>query len=114
MEKRWHARQAQHLNVLIAYEGLGLISGRTRNISSGGMFVELRAISLAPNSIVRVVFPVTGGAPTSLHYLDAMVVRTEDGGFGVMFSDYEQHDGAWLQDMLQGDTDQPRYRSAHV
>jgi hypothetical protein len=96
MEHRWNVRTPIRLNVVVQSNGIGMISGKTRDLSFGGTYVETApSVSVRRNSIVKLSMPVAGDMRT----VSAMVVRTAPTGFGLMFTDFEL-DTFSLLDML--------------
>lgn len=96
MEHRWNIRTPIRLNVIMQSAGIGLISGRTRDLSFGGTFVETApSVAVSRNHMVKLSVPVAGDMKT----ISAMVVRTPPHGFALMFTDFEL-DTFSLLDML--------------
>ena len=90
MEHRWNSRKPVGVDVVLHYDGLGLIRGKTRNISYGGMYVETNAVNLAKNAVVSVHLPEPDDNENSLQTVRAMVVHTGQDGFGLMFLDFDR------------------------
>jgi hypothetical protein len=76
------------------------IPGRIRNISLGGVFVELGARRPALNAIVDLSFsvPLNGGSHPCR--ISAMVVQRTDRGVGVMFEDLAADTRAVLKTLI--------------
>lgn len=84
VEHRLNTRKPIQINVAIHSTNIGLISGRTRNVSMGGMYIKTApGIAMQENIIIRVAFMIGRKMKT----LPAMVVRSDPGGFGLVFND---------------------------
>ena len=87
MEHRLSLRTPLMMNVGIYYTGLGLLQGRSLDVSRHGMFVLTGPMVLPLHAIVEVVFPLESGkrgqAPQRT---PAMVVRLGHEGLGLMFA----------------------------
>lgn len=88
MEHRMSSRTLLNMNVAIYYNGLGLLQGRTRDVSRHGMYVETGLMTLPLHALVDVAFPLSANAiSTPPQRASAMVVRLTDCGAGLMFSE---------------------------
>lgn len=84
MDNRWNRRAPVRINVVVHASGNGLISGRARDVSVGGMYVETAPhVYIGENSVVRVGFMVKN----EMKIAHAYVTRCESGGFGFMFEE---------------------------
>ena len=45
-ERRWNQRLPVAMNIIIYYSGLGLIQGKTKNLSLDGAYIDTGRISL--------------------------------------------------------------------
>ena len=87
MEHRLSFRTPLTMNVAIYYNGLGLLQGRSLDISRHGMFVHTGALTLPLYAIVDVAFPLDHGKRgSSPQRAPAMVVRCAEKGVGLMFA----------------------------
>ena len=87
MEHRLSLRTPLTMNVAIYYNGLGLLQGRSRDVSRHGMFVATGAMVLPLHAIVDVAFPLESGKRSGApQRTPAMVVRLAREGVGLMFS----------------------------
>jgi len=87
MEHRLSLRTPFNVNVAIYYSGLGLLRGRSLDISRHGMFVATGPMLLPLHAIVDVAFPLEPGkCGEPLQRTPAMVVRLTRDGIGLMFS----------------------------
>lgn len=86
MEHRWNVRTPVSLNVIVDSPGAGIIRGRTKDLSFGGMYVETApSVAVDKHSVVDVSIPIVG----QVHNAAALVVRTGPTGFGLMFTDFQ-------------------------
>lgn len=86
MEHRWGRREPIALSVVIHQPGRGLTCGRSRDISSRGIFVAAPRSGLAIHSHVEVVLTLVEKDVTRMVPVAAMVVRLSDDGVGLMFA----------------------------
>ena len=100
MEHRLSLRTPLNINVAIYYNGLGLLRGRSLDVSRHGMFVNTGPMVLPLHAIVDVAFPLESGKGSGTpQRTPAMVVRLSSEGMGLMFSkevnsvSFEFHDG---------------------
>ena len=103
MEHRLSLRTPLTMNVAIYYNGLGLLQGRSLDVSRHGMFVVTGPMVLPLHAIVDVAFPLESGKRGKVpQRTPAMVVRLANEGVGLMFAkefepnsvehrEYEQH-----------------------
>lgn len=96
MEHRLSFRTPLMMNVAIYYNGLGLLQGRSLDVSRYGMFVHTGAMTLPLHAIVDVAFPLeNGNRATPPRRTPAMVVRCAERGVGLMFANeiFLAHEG---------------------
>ena len=87
MEHRLSLRTPLTMNVAIYYNGLGLLQGRSLDVSRHGMFVATGPMVLPLHAIVDVAFPLQSGKRSGIPQRPpAMVVRLTGEGIGLMFS----------------------------
>lgn len=86
IEHRWSARKDININVSLYYPPVGVINGRTRNISLEGMFVELSGIKIPRQARLEVLFHTGSAGNTTEHRLPACVVHEHNGGIGLMLN----------------------------
>jgi hypothetical protein len=84
MEHRRGERLPCDISAVVAYRSLGLVSGKARNISTDGMYLDSGPIVVPKNSLVSIHFRLDG---RDRFETDAMVVWVGAGGMGLMFSD---------------------------
>lgn len=88
MEHRLSFRTPLTMNVAIYYKGLGLLQGRSLDVSRHGMFVTMGPMVLPLHAVVDVAFPIeTGKHSKPPQRTPAMVVRLADKGVGLMFAE---------------------------
>src|SRR5690606_36715764 len=73
--------------VIIDSRPAGLVHGRIRNISVGGMFVRMRPIPGMTNDRVKIVFVRHDRGVCRIYRLPAVIVRWTRDGAGLMFSE---------------------------
>jgi len=93
MEHRLSLRTPLTMNVAIYYNGLGLLQGRSLDVSRHGMFVVTGPMVLPLHAIVDVAFPLESGKRGKVpQRTPAMVVRLANEGIGLMFArEFEPH-----------------------
>lgn len=89
MEHRWSERNPTRFDAILKYPPLGLVCGRVRNASLGGMFVETGPIALHVNTPVELAIRRQGHPADKLYRLRALVVRVVEGGAGLMFRNFD-------------------------
>ena len=93
MERRWSRRKRVERDVLVRYEGLGMLRCQTRDISFEGANIITGQFTLPPSAEIELVFVPSDEAPLTEVRLGANVVRIHDDGIGVNFSHY--YDGSY-------------------
>lgn len=84
IEHRWSSRKNININVNLYYPPVGMINGKTRNISLEGMFVDLKGADIPPQARLEICFTAeTQGKPIE-HRLPAYVVHGSEQGVGLM------------------------------
>lgn len=87
MEHRLSLRSPFSVNVAIYYKSLGLLRGRSLDISRHGIFIVTTPMVLPIHTIVDVAFPLEPGKNGEpLERTSAMVVRLTREGAGLMFA----------------------------
>lgn len=84
VEHRWSSRKPLAMDVSLYYPPLGMLNGKTRNISLEGMFVELEGVHIPPQSRLEIAFTSSARGKTTEHRLPAYVVHEGDDGIGLM------------------------------
>ncbi len=93
MERRWSKRKPVKQEVLLRYEGLGMMRCETRNLSFEGAFITTGQFVLPPDAEVELHFAQHEVADAEVVRIGAHVVCTYQDGIGVSFSRY--HDGSY-------------------
>lgn len=89
INNRQHERHSIHVDVTVTYEEDKAQVTRTRDISDGGMFLELDNSSAYPmGEMVHIQYknPFRDNMDT---HLDAIIVRVADDGIGIAFVEIE-------------------------
>jgi hypothetical protein len=89
VEHRWSNRKEVTLDIHLYYPPVGMVIGKTRNISLEGMFVELKGITIPPLVRLEVSFSTAANGRQIEHRLPAQVIHSSEGGVGLML----QHAG---------------------
>jgi len=84
IEHRWSSRKNINIDVSLYYPPVGMINGKTRNISLEGMFVDLKGINIPPQARLEICFTASSHGETIEHRLPAYVVHAGDQGIGLM------------------------------
>lgn len=101
MEHRWSERKPIEMDVALYYAPLGTITGKTRDVSLEGMYVQTMGIDLPVHAELEVSFVTHngGGAPQE-HHLPAYVVHGDGSGVGLMLRHVDYSDFYALRYML--------------
>jgi len=83
-EHRWSSRKEIHLDVNLYYPPIGMINGRTRNISLEGMFIDLAGVRIPAQARLEVAFTAELHGKCTEHRLPAYVVHAGQNGVGLM------------------------------
>jgi len=89
MDNRWSERATIKFGVALQYGPLGLIMGKTRDISAEGMFVQTGRVLVYRNDIVSVSFAYPLGEDRRIINAEAVVRHTADDGIGLMFDTFK-------------------------
>ena len=100
MEFRSNERKPLALHVVISYPGLGLVCGRTRDVSLGGMFVQTGQVILPRNQQVGLCFHLPISGEDLLCVADARVVHNGVHGVGLGFRHMETRTHDALREVL--------------
>lgn len=76
MEQRWTERIPMAVDVMVNYPSLGLVRGKSKDISLEGMFVETGPIVLAADAPLSVTFVLPQDKSNRQHDLRAQVVQS--------------------------------------
>ncbi len=100
MEHRLSKRKPISVDVSIYYPPLGLIKGKTRDISLAGMFVETPGTELPQSATLDIAFILSGQTAPKLQRVRALVARVTDQGVGLMFDSFKHTSYSELQHLL--------------
>ena len=112
MEHRMNMRMSVSLSARVYYPdkgGYGCFDAVTRNLGFGGAFIEAGGGDPPKGTIVRLVLVTASQEPLTI---DALVLRTEDGGFGAMFAYYGDDVFKRLASVLEPVLEQHQARGA--
>jgi hypothetical protein len=84
VEHRWSSRKEINMDVSLYYPPVGMINGKTRNVSLEGMFVDLSGVNIPPQARLEICFSAESRGRTTEHRLPAYVVHGGDSGVGLM------------------------------
>ncbi len=87
MEHRCGARRAIDAGVIIDSRPAGLVRGRIRNISVGGLYVKMRPAPGMTSDRVKIVFVRRDRGVCRIYRMPAVIVRWTRDGAGLMFSE---------------------------
>ena len=85
VDSRSSVRRRLALRVVLGYPKLGMLSGSTRDLSRGGMFVETGRVTVPRDEKVRVYLNLPGPEEERFCVADARVVHSRSGGVGLAF-----------------------------
>ncbi len=84
VEHRWSSRKEIILDVSLYYPPVGMIDGKTRNISLEGMFVDVDGVHIPSQARLEVAFTAQLHGKCIEHRLPAYVVHEGEQGVGLM------------------------------
>jgi len=110
-ERRYCARHRLELPVYIRYHKRPFLTAMARNLSTGGMFLSVKALTLPTGTPIELELRCLG----KRWLLPAIVIHGNNSGIGVMFKSPQTelfHDlihqaDALLQPVVAGDTSEP-------
>lgn len=85
MEHRSHRRVSVHRNIDVEYPGGKTVAGNVRDISSGGIFIELCTTDLPPHALVQLSIAASGRAQEAFIRVPAAITRRTQQGLGLLF-----------------------------
>ncbi|HKK13083.1 MAG TPA: PilZ domain-containing protein [Gammaproteobacteria bacterium] len=89
IEHRWSERKPINMEVEIFYTPMGMVPGRTRDVSLEGMFVETGGVHLPRHARLEVTFRTAGHQGPCEHRVPAYVVHGNERGVGLMLDHIE-------------------------
>ncbi len=84
VEHRWSSRKEINLDVNLYYPPVGMINGKTRNVSLEGMYVDIEGVSIPAQARLEICFTADIRGKPVQHRLPAYVVHGKSGGIGLM------------------------------
>jgi hypothetical protein len=94
------------LDVVMSYQGLGLVRGRARSISPGGMTVETGPIMLPLDALLKVSFTLPQGDRDTVYKADAVVVRHNAKSATLRFRGVDERVSRRLRELSVDNADQ--------
>lgn len=85
MDKRKSHRRFTTANVVVKYDSLGLVSGKIRDVSEGGMYVQTGRVVIPPNAAVEAYLRLRGNGKDERLVMQARVARVDMDGLALMF-----------------------------
>jgi len=103
LEHRWSTRKNISIDVRVDYPPVGVIAGKTHNVSLDGMFIDLDGASIPPQACLEIGFCANLDGTESEYRLPAYVVHSSHRGIGVMLqhSGYQEFEA--LRQILRSD-----------
>lgn len=87
MEQRENERFTVNFDVVICYDGIGLIRGDAVNLSATGVFVASNAVVLPMNSQIKAAFSCDTEEGKKQLSLEAKVIRSSTEGVALQFEE---------------------------
>lgn len=87
MEHRCGTRRAIDAGIIVDCRPAGLVRGRVRNISVGGLYVKMRPMPGLASDQVTVIFVRRESGVSRVYRLPALVLRWTREGAGLMFTE---------------------------
>lgn len=85
-ERRWNVRLPVAINIIIYYNGLGLIQAKTKNLSLDGAYIETGRISLNQGGELELILYDPEDC-TEQQRVRAHIARLDEQGAGLVFRD---------------------------
>ena len=98
-EQRWSPRKQLETEVVLHCASLGTVRAKTRDISYGGMRLEVRPLVLNPNSKVMVTLIARQAAEVVHRSVEALVIYMNRHGCGLRFDRLDRSTLRLLQTM---------------
>jgi len=103
IEQRWSQRRSASLDVDIVKDSSLLASCIARDVSLGGVFLEVNENSIGKCQDVELVFTLAK-SEAAQHKLKARIVRVAGDGIGLMFKDFDTNSFRALQEIMRHST----------
>src|SRR5690606_23199640 len=89
MERRWGARKAVEVDVVVDNQPACLRRGTIGDVSIGGVFVRMEPDGLTPESIIELVLLLQQDDGMKVYRMPAVVARVAPDGAGLRFDQYD-------------------------
>ena len=83
IEHRYDIRHKINLDILIAYDGLGMTQGCATNFSAHGMLIQTNRVRIPLNAAIDIYFMSEG----ELQTIKGICVHEDEKNIGIMFMD---------------------------
>jgi len=100
LEHRWSARKQLCLEAIVFHRPLGLAQVSILNIGLEGAFIAADHLHLPVPSMVELSFALDTTGKPQIYRLNAIVLHSDHGGYGLMFKDFQLTAFRALKDML--------------
>jgi len=90
-EQRWNPRKQIETEVILHFSDMGVVHAKARDISYGGIRIDVRPLVLHPNTRVRLTFIVRQAAEVVHRSVEALVIHMNRHGCGLMFNGLDRH-----------------------
>src|SRR3569832_2555082 len=87
LDHLWQRRRSVHLYAGIFYRPLGLLRAKVLDVSLAGAFVESGRIMLPPQTLAEITFALEMDGKPLFHQTEALIVRQQPHGCGLLFKD---------------------------
>lgn len=101
MERRWTTRTPARLNVDLYFQSMEVVNCQTRDVSFGGVFLELYQWVPPMEASVDLVFRLGEANNYRKYRIPAKVVRATGEGVGIMFRDFDAAAFRSLREVLR-------------
>jgi hypothetical protein len=101
MERRWTTRMPAKLNVDLYFQSMEVVNCQTRDVSFGGVFLELHQWVPPMEASVELVFRLGEANNYRKYRIPAKVVRSTGEGVGIMFRDFDAAAFRSLREVLR-------------
>jgi hypothetical protein len=99
-EQRGSPRKQVETEVVLHFSNQGVVWAKTRDVSYGGMRLEVKPLVLNPNTKVRVTFIVRQAAEVVHRSVEALVIYMNRHGCGLRFDDTDGSTFRVLQTLM--------------
>lgn len=101
MERRWTTRTPARLNVDLYFQSMEVVNCQTRDVSFGGVFLEMNQWLPPVDAAIDLVFRLGDAGNYRKYRIPAKVVRTTPDGVGIMFRDFDAAAFRSLREVLR-------------